>query len=69
MSDDRTYKVTEVVGTSSRGIDDAISQGVTKAAETLRNLNWFEVLEIRGHMEDGAVAHYQVTMKIGFRLE
>ena len=69
MTDDRTYKVTEVVGTSSEGVDAAIRNGVRKAAETLRNLNWFEVLEIRGHMVDGDIGHYQVTMKVGFRLE
>ena len=69
MSDDRTYKVTEVVGTSSEGVDAAIENGVTKAAETLRNLNWFEVSEIRGHIADGNIRHYQVTMKLGFRLE
>ena len=69
MTDDRTYKVTEVVGTSSDGVDAAIHNGVSKAAETLRNLNWFEVSEIRGHIADGAIRHYQVTMKLGFRLE
>jgi hypothetical protein len=69
MSDDRTYKVTEVVGTSAESVDAAIRNGVAKAAQTLRNLNWFEVLEVRGHLKDGAVAHYQVTMKVGFRLE
>lgn len=69
MSDDRTYKVTEVVGTSTEGVDAAIQNGVTKAAETLRNLNWFEVSEIRGHIVDGNIRHYQVTMKLGFRLE
>ena len=69
MSDDRTYKVTEVVGTSAESVDAAIRNGVGKAAETLRNLNWFEVTELRGHLESGAVAHFQVTMKVGFRLE
>lgn len=69
MSDDRTYKVTEVVGTSAESLDAAIRNGVAKAAETIRNLNWFEVLEIRGHLRDGGVAHFQVTMKVGFRLE
>ncbi len=69
MSEDRTYKVTEVVGTSSDSLDQAIRNGIGKAAETIRNLNWFEVLEIRGHLEEGAVAHFQVTMKVGFRLE
>ena len=69
MSDDRTYKVTEVVGTSADSIDAAIKNGVAKASQTLRNLNWFEVTELRGHLRDGAVAHFQVTMKVGFRLE
>ena len=69
MSEDRTYKVTEVVGTSTEGVDAAIRNAVDKAAQTIRNLDWFEVLEIRGHLEDGAVAHFQVTMKVGFRLE
>ena len=68
-TDDRTYKVSELVGTSSEGIDDAIRTGVAKAATTLRNLNWFEVTDIRGHIQDGQVAHFQVTMKVGFRLE
>ena len=69
MSDERTYKVTEVVGTSPDSIDQAIRNGVGKAAQTLRNLNWFEVTELRGHLRDGEVAHFQVTMKVGFRLE
>ena len=69
MSDDRTYKVTEVVGTSSEGIDEAIRNGIAKANQTLRNLNWFEVSDIRGHIVDGGVGHFQVTMKLGFRLE
>lgn len=69
MSDDRTYKVTEVVGTSAEGIDEAIRNGITKANQTLRNLNWFEVSDIRGHIVDGGVGHFQVTMKLGFRLE
>jgi flavin-binding protein dodecin len=69
MSDDRTYKVTEVVGTSSDSLEQAIRNGVSKAAQTLRNLNWFEVTELRGHLKDGDVAHFQVTMKVGFRLE
>ena len=69
MSDDRTYKVTEVVGTSGESLEQAIRNGVGKAAQTLRNLNWFEVTELRGHLKDGDVAHFQVTMKVGFRLE
>ena len=69
MSDDRTYKVTEVVGTSSEGIDAAIRNGIAKANQTLRNLNWFEVTDVRGHIVDGGVGHFQVTLKLGFRLE
>ena len=64
-----TYKVTEIVGSSSDGIDDAVRSGIARASESLRNLGWFEVTDIRGHLEDGAIAHFQVTMKVGFRLE
>ncbi|MCW2644290.1 MAG: hypothetical protein JWP07_399 [Pseudonocardiales bacterium] len=64
-----TYRVTEIVGTSTEGIDDAIKGAVIRAATTLRGLDWFEVTEIRGHIEDGAVAHVQVGLKVGFRLE
>ncbi len=64
-----TYAVTEIVGTSPDGIDAAIQSGLSRAAQTLRNLDWFEVTQIRGHLVDGAVAHFQVTMKVGFRLD
>jgi dodecin len=64
-----TYGITEVVGSSPSSIDDAISTAVARAATTVRGLDWFEVTEIRGHLEDGHVAHYQVGLKIGFRLE
>ena len=66
---DHVYKSIEVTGSSSSGIDDAISGAIRKAAETVRNLDWFEVTQIRGHIEDGEAAHVQVTLKIGFRLE
>ena len=66
---EHTYKVTEIVGSSSDGIDAAIRSGVARASESLRNLGWFEVTDIRGHLEDGEIAHFQVTMKIGFRLD
>jgi flavin-binding protein dodecin len=69
MTDGRTYKVTAVVGTSPNGIDEAIRNGIAKADLTLRNLNWFEVMDIRGHIVDGNVGHFQVTMKLGFRLD
>ena len=64
-----TYGITEVVGSSTTSIDEAITTAVSRAATTVRGLDWFEVTEIRGDLEDGAVAHYQVGLKIGFRLE
>jgi dodecin len=63
------YRVTEIVGTSEAGIDDAIKNGISRASQTLRDLDWFEVTEIRGHLDDGAIKHYQVGLKVGFRLE
>lgn len=65
----RTYRVTEIVGTSEDGVDQAIRSGVRRAAQTLRHVDWVEVLEIRGHVVDGEIEHFQVGMKIGFRLE
>lgn len=64
-----TYSVSEIVGTSAEGVDDAVRNGIAKAAVTVRNLDWFEVKEIRGHLEDGKIADWQVTMKLGFRLD
>ncbi|NYG55819.1 dodecin [Nocardioides perillae] len=66
---DRTYRVSEIVGTSPDGIDQAIRNGIARASKTLRHLDWFEVTQVRGHVKDGAVDHFQVGMKIGFRLE
>lgn len=66
---DRTYKVVEVAGTSTDSVQQAIRNGIAKASETLRHLDWFEVVEIRGHIEDGEVGHFQVVMKVGFRME
>jgi hypothetical protein len=66
---DHTYRVTEIVGTSPDGIDKAVRNGIARAAATLRDLDWFEVTNIRGHLHDGTVDHFQVTMKLGFRLE
>ena len=63
------YGVTEVVGTSANGVEDAIESGIARASTTLRGLNWFEVTEIRGHIDEGRVAHYQVGMKVGFRMD
>ncbi|MEV6290691.1 dodecin [Streptomyces sp. NPDC051896] len=64
-----TYRVTEIVGTSHEGIDQAIRNGIARADQTLRNLDWFEVTEVRGQLENGRIEHYQVGLKVGFRLE
>ncbi|HEY8453683.1 MAG: dodecin family protein [Micromonosporaceae bacterium] len=64
-----TYKVTEVVGSSPESVEAAVRQAIARASRTLRHLDWFEVTEIRGHIADGEVAHFQVVVKIGFRLE
>jgi flavin-binding protein dodecin len=64
-----TYKVIELVGSSTISTDDAIKSAIAKASVTLKNLGWFEVIETRGHIEDGKVAHFQVTIKVGFRIE
>ena len=64
-----TYRVTEIVGSSADGVEAAIRNGLERARSTIRHLDWFEVTEIRGHLQDGAVAHVQVGMKVGFRLE
>ena len=66
---ERTYALTEVVGTSQVGIDEAIRNGVRRVAKTVDHLDWFEVQQIRGYIRDGAVDHYQVTLKVGSRLE
>jgi flavin-binding protein dodecin len=66
---DATYKVTEGVGTSTESIQQAVRNGIARASQTLRNLDWFEVTEIRGHVVNGDVGHFQVTMKIGFKIE
>jgi hypothetical protein len=64
-----TYSISEIVGTSNEGVDAAIRSGISEAAKTLRNLDWFEIKEIRGHLENGEIADWQVTIKLGFRLE
>ncbi|MFG2287801.1 dodecin [Streptomyces sp. NPDC048595] len=66
---DRTYRVTEIVGTSQQSVDAAIRNGVKRASQTLRNLDWFEITQVRGHLVDGEIDHYQVGLKVGFRLE
>ena len=65
----RTYRVSEVVGTSPDGIEDAIRNAIARASTTLRHLDWFEVTQVRGQVKDGGVEHFQVGMKLGFRLE
>ncbi|MFI0710215.1 dodecin domain-containing protein [Streptomyces inhibens] len=66
---DRTYRVTEIVGTSQQSVDAAIRNGIKRASQTLRNLDWFEITQVRGHIVDGEIDHYQVGLKVGFRLE
>jgi len=66
---DHIYKVIELTGTSTTGVDDAVKNAIARAAETVHNLKWFEVVEIRGGIDGEAVAHWQVTMKVGFTLE
>ncbi|MDF3305429.1 dodecin [Rhodococcus koreensis] len=66
---DHVYRVVEVVGSSSDGTDQAIKNAIARTNDTVRNVEWFEVVETRGHVENGAIAHYQVTVKVGFRVE
>ena len=66
---DHVYKSIELTGSSSTTVEDAVQNAITKAAKTMRNMHWFQVMETRGHIADGKVAHWQVTLKIGFRLE
>ena len=66
---EHVYKVVELVGSSPNSIEDAIQVAVGRASQTLRNLRWFEVMETRGHVRDGKVEHYQVTLKVGFTME
>jgi len=66
---EHVYKVVEIVGTSEESVSKAIDRAIAKASETLRQVGWFEVDHVRGHVQDGKVAHYQVTLKVGFRLE
>jgi len=63
------YKSVEITGTSPEGVTQAIDCAIDKASQTVRNLDWFEVMSVRGQIDEGKVAHYQVTMKVGFRLE
>ncbi len=69
MSEPNTYKIVEIAGTSPDGVTEAMQSGVARASQTLRNVDWVEVRSIRGHVEDGQIAHFQVEMRIGFKLE
>ena len=69
MSSSHIYKQIELVGSSTVSSDDAIAQAIARASETLRNLDWFEVTEVRGHIQDGKVAYWQVGLKLGMRLD
>lgn len=64
-----TYKIIEIVGSSTKGSDDAIRNAIADASKTVKHIAWFEVIEQRGHVQDGQVAHFQVTLKLGFRVE
>ncbi|MEU9130242.1 dodecin [Kitasatospora sp. NPDC048540] len=66
---DHIYRVTEIVGSSGEGVDQAIRNAIDRASQTLRNLDWFEVVQVRGHIADGRIEHYQVGLKVGFRLD
>jgi dodecin len=66
---DHVYKTIELTGSSNTGIEDAVNTAVTRAGQTVRNMQWFEVVETRGHIQDGKVAYWQVTIKVGFTLE
>jgi len=66
---DHVYKVIEIVGSSEKSIEDAIQKAVARAGKTLRHLRWFEVVRTSGHLEDGRIHHYQVTLKIGFTMD
>jgi len=66
---DHVYKSVELTGSSTIGSDDAVKKAIARASKTLHNLRWFEVVQVRGHIENGAVAHWQVTVKVGFSLE
>jgi len=66
---EHTYKMIEVVGSSPKGTDEAVRNAIARAGKNLHNLDWFEVVETRGHLKDGKIAHWQVKIKIGFRLD
>jgi len=69
MTDDRVYKSIELTGSSTKSVDDAVRQAIERASKTLHGLRWFEVSDVRGHIEQGRIAHWQVTLKVGFTLD
>jgi dodecin len=69
MQDDHIYRVIELAGTSDKSIEDAVSAAIARANKTIRNLRWFELMQTRGHIENGKIAHFQVTLKVGFTME
>jgi dodecin len=69
MHDDHIYRVIELAGTSDKSIEDAVSSAIARANKTIRNLRWFELIQTRGHIENGNIAHFQVTLKVGFTME
>lgn len=66
---DHVYKILDLVGSSETSIEDAIKNAISRASKTIREMKWFEVVQTRGHIENGAVGHYQVTLRVGFTLE
>ena len=66
---DHVYKILELVGSSEKSIEDAVQNAITRAAKTIREMKWFEIVQTRGHIENGTVGHYQVTLRVGFTLE
>jgi len=69
LMSDHVYRLTEIVGTSPKSVEDAIQNGIKTASKSLRHLEWFEVTQVKGHIVDGEVGHYQVCMKLGFRYD
>jgi dodecin len=69
MQDDHIYRVIELAGTSDKSIEDAVSSAIARANKTIRNLRWFELIQTRGNIENGRIAHFQVTLKVGFTME
>ena len=69
MQEDHIYRVIELAGTSDKSVEDAVSSAIARANQTIRNLRWFEIVQTRGHIENGKIGHFQVTLKVGFTME